>query len=355
MKNCNDDLIAYHDKKATLPDAERREMRDRRDANRQRLKTGLDRERAPKTIECRSQGSYAMRTMVQQPDKDYDIDDGVYFDKDKLKGPRGGDKTSSDAKDMVRKALQDERFDTPPESRTNCVRVYYAAGYHVDIPVYRRVRETNSWGEAITWFELAGTEWKRSDPLAVTAWFAAENKRQSPDTANGGQLRRIVRLLKAFARSRPSWRDSIASGFMITKLVVDHYAPHSGRDDLALYHTMVAIYDRLCTTLEIEHPTVVGEMLTKGPDDARAKHLRDKLGWAVEQLQDTFLLDCTRAHTLGAWDKIFHTTFFSDRLSSDSPSLGAGATGLVTAPLIRPLSQVAPRRPVDKRGGGRYG
>ena len=57
-----------------------------------------------------SQGSYAHHTMVQHPEKDYDIDDGVYFWKDDLKGPRGGDKSASDAKEMVRKAVHDERF-----------------------------------------------------------------------------------------------------------------------------------------------------------------------------------------------------------------------------------------------------
>jgi hypothetical protein len=36
MFDCSDDLRAYHDDKVTLPQAERTEMRDRRDANRDR-------------------------------------------------------------------------------------------------------------------------------------------------------------------------------------------------------------------------------------------------------------------------------------------------------------------------------
>ena len=93
-----------------------------------------------------SQGSYAHRTMVQQADKDYDIDDGTYFSKDDLKGPKDGDKSARDAKEMVRKALHDEQFNKPPEVRTNCVRVYYSAGYHVDVPVYREVTTTDFLG-----------------------------------------------------------------------------------------------------------------------------------------------------------------------------------------------------------------
>ena len=75
--------------------------------------------------------------MVQDQHKDYDIDDGVYFHKDDLQGPKGGEKTALDAKKMVRKALHDDRFKMAPEVRTNCVRVYYNVGYHVDVPVYR--------------------------------------------------------------------------------------------------------------------------------------------------------------------------------------------------------------------------
>ena len=110
MKNCHDDMIAYHDEDVTLPHKERTEMRDRRNTNRRRLKAGLKRDGESAPIGCRSQGSYSMRTMVQQPDKDYDIDDGVYFDKEKLKGPQGGDKSAGDAKEMVRKALHDDSF-----------------------------------------------------------------------------------------------------------------------------------------------------------------------------------------------------------------------------------------------------
>ena len=356
MKNCHKEIIAFHDQKVTLPNKERTEMRQRRNANRKRLKSGLRRDKEPSPIQCRSQGSYSMRTMVQQPDKDYDIDDGIYFDIEKLKGPRGGDKTASDAKEMVCKALHNERFSKPPESRTNCVRVYYQAGYHVDMPVYRRVTRTNPWtGETETWDELASTSWKRSNPTAVTKWFLDENRRQSPDKENGGQLRRIVRMLKAFARSRASWRERIASGFMITKLVVEEYQPCDGRDDVALYNTVAAIRGRLNWNLVINHPTVEGETVTSGPNDARPRFLRGRLCWAMNQLDDLFNSNCTRKQSLEAWDKVFGTEFFINRLKEESRSQQRAGAGLAPTPLIRRTPSRTPRSPVDKRGGGRYG
>ena len=371
MSNCRDDMIAYHDSKVTLPDAERTEMRDRRNTNRQRLKDGLKRDGKPAPIGSHSQGSYAMRTMVQHPKKDYDIDDGVYFRKEDLVGPRGGDRSAADAKEMVRNALHDDKFYRPPEVRTNCVRVYYNAGYHVDIPVYRKVTEKNVLGQEETWYELASTEWKRSDPLGVTNWFNDENKRQSPDKNNGGQLRRTTRYLKAFAGSRESWRPRIASGFMITKLVTEQYRPNAAREDKALYDSMVAIRDRLEWNLEIDHPTVQGEKLTKGPDDAQSRFLRDKLDWAIDELGVLFEPRCTREQALKAWDKVFSTDFFITRLSTaesteksasrsaelgTAAAVGVAAAGLTAAILSGRTSAEArtPDKPVDKRGGGRY-
>lgn len=139
MYDCSEELVSFHDDLVTLPQAERTAMRDRRDANRKRIKNGLEDNEKPKPIEFVPQGSYAMKTMVQDPDNTYDIDDGIYFDKPDLIGPRGGTMSALDARQMVRDAVDDGSFKEKPEVLPNCVRVHYDAGYHVDIPVYRRV------------------------------------------------------------------------------------------------------------------------------------------------------------------------------------------------------------------------
>ena len=221
MYNCANDLLAYHDDRVTLPQAERTNMRERRDANRERLKKGLKDKGKPTPREFASQGSYAMKTMTQHPAKDYDIDDGVYFDKAVLVGERGAEMTALQARQMVRNALDDGSFKTPPEVRKNCVRVYYFAGYCVDVPVYRRVTTKDIFGNESYHHELASSDWKRSDARDVSKWFEDENTKQSPDTVNGRQLRRVVREIKKYARSRESWSSQILSGFGITKLVTE--------------------------------------------------------------------------------------------------------------------------------------
>ena len=80
---------------------------------------------SPRLVEFVKQGSYAMKTMVRDPDNDYDIDDGVYFHKEDLVGPRGAEMTSLQARQMVRDAVDDGRFKRAPEVCSNCVRVFY--------------------------------------------------------------------------------------------------------------------------------------------------------------------------------------------------------------------------------------
>ena len=353
MYDCHKDILAYHNEEVTLSKTEQDDMRDRRDTNRQRLKDGLKRDGEAAPSEFQSQGSYAHHTMVQQPDKDYDIDDGVYFWKDDLEGPNGGEKTPLDAKKMVQKALHDARFDKSPEVRNNCVRVYYDKGYHLDVPVYRKVKTTDLSGNEEIYFELASSDWKGSDPAEVTRWFQSENKSQSPDRSNGRQLRRQTRLNKAFARSRESWRPQIATGFMITTLIVDEcYRANADREDKALYDTMVAMRNRLNQNLEIQHPIIKGENLTKDTNEGRTKFLRERLDWAIDQLDVLCKGGCTQSQALKAWGKVFNTTFFTDRLNEDEKAENTAASR--AAILIKDGEKASREEPVDKRGGGRY-
>src|SRR4051812_20987874 len=105
MFDCSEDVLAYHDAEVTLPTKSQTTMRNHRNANRDRLKKGLKDADKPSPKEFKSQGSYVMKTMTQDSSNDYDIDDGVYFDKTDLVGPRGADMSALDARRMVRDAL----------------------------------------------------------------------------------------------------------------------------------------------------------------------------------------------------------------------------------------------------------
>jgi hypothetical protein len=331
VKNCNDQVTGFERAEVRMSEDDRADIYGKAKTNRNRLKSGLARNSSPKAIGSRTQGSYAMRTMIQNDRGDYDVDDGVYFKRDSLKNEQGEDKSAPDAKKMVCDALQDERFADQPDVRNNCVRVYYKnEGYHVDVPVYRENRAKNPFtGVETKSYEIAaGDEWRASDPLANTTWFKDENKNRSPDaTANGndGQFVRIVRLVKAFARSRYGWSSKISSGFAISKLVSDNFIQSDGRDDYAFRQTMKNISAKLAWNDAIRHP-VLDENIAESGDD-KTKFLKEKIDENLKHLDALDKLDCTHDEAMKAWDSLFFTDWFSKQPDPSKRSQVEKASG----------------------------
>lgn len=353
MFDCTKDVVCYHNDAVTLPQSDRSNMRKRRNSNRDRLKKGLTDHEDPQPFMYCKQGSYAMLTMVQHDENDYDIDDGVYFEKTDLDGKKGGEMSALDARKMVRDAIDDGSFKTAPIVKNNCVRIFYAAGYHVDMPAYRRRTEKNWLGNDVEVYEIASSDWKRSDARLVTDWFNEENTKQSPDEDNGRQLRRITRLIKKYAQSRSSWCGQIASGFAITKLVTECFSPNISREDAALRDTMRGIRDRLQNSLVVNHPTTPNETISKGDNDPKLIFLKEKLTQALDDLAVLDKQDCKRADALAAWDKVYATDFFSLRCESEASESNKSAS-ILNAGIIRSITAEADRSPVRKQGGGTF-
>lgn len=336
MIDCSKEIAKFHGGNVRLTEDQRQQMRDHRNANQKRLRKGLEDSKKPLPLRNIKQGSYAMHTMVQHPDNDYDIDDGAVFTRDDLKGQRDGDMSPREARDMVRDALDDGSFSTPPETKKNCVRVQYQAGYHVDVPVYREYE--NDSGKMV--LELASSEWRESDPQQLTNWFNNAVSNKSPDENNGQQLRRIVCLLKQFARSRKSWK--LPSGLILSVLADEKYWACYERDDLSLYQTMQAMRDRLNATTSVYNPVDQTEELSKGSDDPKVQELQDRLDWAIDRLQDVFNGTCSKNEALKRWNDIFNTDFFSQFLEKEKDK-GSGKNNKLSA-LAGSAAACAPRQ-----------
>ncbi len=347
MIDCGADVKAFHDEKVTLPGSEQDRMRERRNSNRDRLKRNLEKDEKPAPYEHVSQGNYQMKTTLRDENNDYDIDDGAYFKKGILVGDRGAEMSSLDTRKMVRDAMDDGSFKTPPEVKANCVRIHYSTGFHVDIPVYRQIvnEDTDE-----TYYELAASSgWKRSDARDVTKWY--EETRNG--TTDADQLRRLNRYLKKHARSRTSWKSRNLSEFSITVLLGETCVLSPDRDDIALYRTMEAMKRRLDGNTVIDHPVTPNETVTTDDPDAKACFLREKLKEALDHLAPVYADDCNRESALKCWDKVFDTTFFSEQCEDEkakSASLSAPAIG--SAAILG--STVASASSVSARGGGRH-
>ena len=331
MKNCDKDIRAFHDDRVRLTESQKKKLRDRRDANRERLRRGLKKNGDPAPVKSVIQGSYAMGTVIQELEDAYDIDDGVVFTAKSLIGPRGAPKTALDARKMVCDAVDDGSFKTDPKVKTNCVRVYYDDGPHVDIPVYRST--TDCFGNDK--YELASVDWKESDPEGVNRWFREWVKTKA--AAGMAHSRELIRLLKAICKNRPSY-TTLPSGFELTVLAQECYQSGNGRLDVELRALIEAIHSRLEGDLTVAHPVVIDEWLIDDDAKHRTEKLRDLLGMAVEELTALDRPNCTLSETLKAWKKVFNTDFF-DQLIADAEaeerrrtSAGVAAPAVASAP-----------------------
>jgi hypothetical protein len=346
--NCHDETTAYHNDEVTLGKTAQDEMRARRDAGRTRLTTGLTRDGHPLPEERESQGSYAMRTMHQDEQCDYDIDDGAYFAKDDLQDTAGIALSPRAARERACKALQqDDRLKYPADIKENCVRQRYPDGYHIDIPIYRILRGKDWRGEEIVTYEhSSGDAWVESDARAVTRWFNALVGELNTGQFDGSQMRRVTKLTKKAARSRISWKSQTTSGICMTKLVVDHFVACLGRDDEALHKTWKAIHQSLSVSQRIAHPVLAGKNLAEY-GDSEVVFFRDRLGEALKTLEVLDKASCTRAQARKAWDQVFNTTCFSDQPTDEDPENGDKKRG----PFIMTSAEVARRDDGDRRFG----
>ena len=320
-------MLKFYADEVAIDTATRETLHNARIANETRLEEGLAKARKPKVRRHQQQGGYAMKTVVQRPKNDFDIDNGAIFAANDLKTAQGNPMSALDARKMARDAIDDGSFKTPPEVKRHCVRIHYADGYHVDVPVYR---ETDTmFGRRL---EIAGPEWKHSDPQGVNDWFEGAVNTKSPDSTNDRQMRRVVAYLKALGKSRESW--DAPTGFMISVLVDECYRSRAGRDDAALRDTMKAIRDRLKSNLRIRHPKV-DEYLTEGDKDSSCIFFRDKLSSLLDDLGILDDPNCAEADAARAWDKVFATSYFSDRIAESAKRRGFSTGVAATVPAVQ--------------------
>ena len=321
MKDCSLDLLNYHADEVTLSTKTRENLRGNRNANRDRLKRGLESNSKPKPERFVIQGSYAMKTMTQHEKNDYDIDDGAAFAADKLKMKEGVSFTPQEAKEMVKDALiEGGGLAENPTVRKNCVRVKYAAGHHVDIPVYRIVGAR---------MELAGETWRESDPTEITNWFATAEKRTQGQGEAEPQLRRLVRLVKRY--SRRNTEGNSLSGLILTVLTAAQHTAYDGREDRAFREVLRRVRSRLLVSGMVTNPANPTERLTKDSDAAKVIALIDTIAKSLETLEVLDRTNCRRSQALKAWRDVFKTEYFDGEIKDAEEQEKAQASAGIAA------------------------
>jgi len=328
--NCDDDIREYHGDEVNIDSATRTSMRGNRDANRDRMKRGLEKNGDPTPNENIIQGSYAMRTMVQHKDNDYDIDDGAAFNSAKFVDAKGVAKTPVQARKMVCNALiEGGGLREDPVVKKNCVRVTYAAGHHIDIPVYRRILDDNG---NVTKLELAaGDDWRDSNPREITEWFQKQEKSGGDvDVNKDTQLRRMARLMKRYSRS--NLEGNSLCGLVLTILVAEKFVAYTDRDDTAFRTILSGVKARLEWNRVVKNPANGTEVLTKDSDGEKIDALVKKIGETLERQKVLDKPACTKKEARDAWDITFKTDYFSKLQDADDDAGRAPYTPSPTEP-----------------------
>lgn len=309
MYDLSKEFNTFYEEHVKLPLNEQQELRKKRDLNLERLRSGLaeynsENKKEYKIAETRTQGSMAMHTTVQNDQKDYDIDVAVVFEKDNLNGlgPLA-------ARNMVAAALKKKckSFNVEPQVKTNCVRIVYANGYHVDFAVYRRYKENSSDTEYK--YEHAGSSWTSRNPAAINDWFCDEIKE------HGDNLRKVIRLSKMFCKSRSFW-VKMAAG-LIQTVVCDEKIQSYDRLDEGFYYTMKEVYNRLEGSIEVKNPTdSTISLLQTEEHKTKVSNWKNRLGEKLAVLEVLFDDDCTKVKAKDAWYKFFNHNFWYEDTSA---------------------------------------
>lgn len=301
MYNLETEFKKFYSNEVVLSQSQTSNLREKKNLNIKRLREGLeeynkDNKSIYKIAETLEQGSVAMATVTQSEEADYDIDVAIVFDENNISsiGPNAIKNIVVDA--LTRKCTN---FKTPPEAKTNCVRIVYSDNYHIDFAIYKRIKNQDG---SYT-YEHAGSEWRPRDPRAINNWFKGQIK------THGDKLRKAVRLSKMFCKSRSDW--AMPGGLIQTVLCNERIQDYDRLDEMFCY-TMKEVRDRLNQNTEVNNPTDTQQsLLLKQADKNKVNNLHSRLTAYLAKLDVLFKSDCNKEKAIGAWHEFYNHEFWT--------------------------------------------
>lgn len=348
MYDLHKEINEFFQEDVRLGKMARNELANFRDNSLGRLNSGLDKLGNKRNTtyaypsETRNQGGYAMRTLNQARDNDYDIDVALIFEKEDLPA------SPKSARERIRDAFIETagQFKESPEARKNAVTIWYASGQHLDFAIYRCSSDAYD-NEIIE--HSSGDEWKPRDPDAMTTWFSDRVNALSPSSIYGAtieenQLRKIVRFAKFFAKSRTNW--DLPGGMIMTTLIVESYRANMYRDDASLLQTFEALYNRLQVYTTVASPIDGSDLTASEKHKKQVENLKNSLGEFLPKLGILYSANCTREQARNAWRQFFNHEYWSaDNDAALKSSLLMPATAAPSTAFTFPAVPRVPTKP----------
>lgn len=226
-----------------------------------------------------------MGTTIRTNDDECDLDDGFYITPE----PKV---TSTTVKSWVLEAVSDAT-DAGASNKNKCIRVQYASGYHIDIPVYVKSSFDKSWEHP----KLATRDngYVSSDPKELCDWFKEKKK-------NNDQLVRIISYMKAWS---DDVRQSMPPGLALTILAAENQVKND-RDDVALLETLKAIRNKLNTIFVCRVPATPRDNILEDFSDRKAQIIAEFdriISYGEKAIAEKNMLKASKQwrHALGDW------------------------------------------------------
>ncbi|MEB3281407.1 MAG: hypothetical protein VKK42_21045 [Lyngbya sp.] len=231
MANCHKYFVEFNNLIA-LNLKQKNRLRTSRDAVRKKIRLYFRNKQNGLTPKFHGQGSLMMNTIIEPLDREFDIDDGIYF-----KVEAEPVQSVSTFHRWIWEAVDGHTNQKPIDKQT-CVRLVYAGQYHLDLPIYYMIEGQTPY------LAHKGKGWIKSDPREFIKWF-------NDKADNNGQLKRIVRYLKAWSDYR---KGDLPSGLIFSILAANNIV-FDERDDVALYQTLLNIKSNLKQSFVCYRPT----------------------------------------------------------------------------------------------------
>ncbi len=267
MANCHDVFQKFYEA-IKLDKSKRDNLESGKNALREKIRKHFKEEKKAAPPKFHTQGSYAMGTIINPVDGEYDIDDGIYLqnlEQDKSKWPE-----PETVHQWILDAVDDHTKDKPVDKRT-CVRVIYAGEYHIDLPIYC-MHEGKPYLA-----EKGEAGWHVSDPKGITNWFMDELVQK------GDQLKRVVCYFKAWADAKPK-SPSLPSGLVLTVLAAEGFQGDI-RDDVSYAQTISSVLTRLNISTVIKNPNDASEDLAQRISKAEMDNFKVCLATLVKNAE----------------------------------------------------------------------
>lgn len=297
MANCHKIFLKYNNHIA-LDSKHKGSLRISRNAVRKKILSYFIRKNNGFLPKFHGQGSFMMNTIIEPLDREFDVDDGIYFHVDERPSQAVGT-----FHNWITEALEGHTKQ-PPVDKQTCVRLIYAGEYHLDLPIYYIINQQSPY------LAHKGKGWIESDPREFIKWFNEKADEK-------GQLKRVVRYLKSWSDYR---KGQLPSGLILSILVARNIF-FDEQDDIALYETLKNIKSDLDFEFVCQRPTSpIGEDLLEKYSKTNKEYFLTQIASFINSAEKALSDDTSEVEACKSWQRHFGKDRFPCGSSNSSRS-----------------------------------